>query len=69
MSNIEIIIPVKNEAINLPHALASVVDWADRVWVVDSESSDDTCAIAKAAGAKVVVQPWLGYAKQKKLGD
>ena len=65
MSNIEVIIPVKNESINLPYALASVVEWADRVWVVDSESTDDTCAIAKKAGAEVIIQSWLGYAKQK----
>ncbi len=65
MSNIEVIIPVKNEELNLPFALASVMEWADRVWVVDSESTDNTCEIAKEAGAEVVVQPWLGYAKQK----
>ncbi|MDE1038271.1 MAG: glycosyltransferase family 2 protein [Phycisphaerales bacterium] len=65
MSNIEVIIPVKNEAVNLPHALASVLQWADKVWVLDSESTDNTCEIAREAGAEVVVQPWLGYAKQK----
>ena len=65
MSNIEVIIPVKNEEKNLPFALASVMNWADKVWVVDSESTDKTCFIAKEAGAEVVVQPWLGYAKQK----
>ena len=65
MSNIEVIIPVKNEEINLPFALASVQEWADRVWVIDSESTDKTCEIAKDAGAEVVVKPWLGYAKQK----
>ena len=65
MSNIEVIIPVKNEAKNLPFALASVMEWADKVWVVDSESTDDTRDIAEKAGAEVVVQPWLGYAKQK----
>ena len=65
MSNIEVIIPVKNEEINLPFALASVQEWADRVWVIDSESTDKTCEIAKDAGAELVVKPWLGYAKQK----
>jgi len=65
VSNIEVIIPVKNEEINLPYALASVKEWADRVWVVDSESTDRTREIAKESGAQVVVQPWLGYAKQK----
>ncbi|HIN09748.1 MAG TPA: glycosyltransferase, partial [Phycisphaerales bacterium] len=52
----EVIIPVKNEEINLPHALASVKEWADRVWVVDCGSTDSTCQIAKEAGADVVVQ-------------
>ena len=65
MSNIEVIIPVKNEEINLPYALASVMEWADAVWVVDCGSTDRTCEIAKKAGAVVVEQPWLGYAKQK----
>ena len=64
-TNIEIIIPVKDEEVNLPHTLASVVTWADKVWVIDSESTDETCEIARKAGAEVVVQPWLGYAKQK----
>jgi acetyltransferase-like isoleucine patch superfamily enzyme/glycosyltransferase involved in cell wall biosynthesis len=65
LSNIEIIIPVKNEEENLPYALAGVIEWADKVWVVDSESTDNTCEIARKIGAEVVVQPWLGYAKQK----
>tara|TARA_X000001036_G_scaffold86407_3_gene78455 strand:- start:4748 stop:6019 length:1272 start_codon:yes stop_codon:yes gene_type:complete len=64
-SNIEVIIPVKDEEINLPHTLASVMEWADKVWVIDSGSTDKTREIAKAAGAHVVEQPWLGYAKQK----
>lgn len=64
-SNIEVFIPTFNEEINLPHALASVVGWADAVYVVDSNSTDRTREIAEAAGAKVVVQKWLGYAKQK----
>ena len=65
MSNIEVIIPVKNEEINLPYALASVKEWADKVWVVDCGSTDRTIEIAKEAGAVVVEQEWLGYAKQK----
>lgn len=64
-SNIEIVIPVKNEELNLPHTLESIYKWADKIWVVDSESTDKTCEIAKQYGAEVVVQPWLGYAKQK----
>lgn len=64
-SNISIVIPTFNEEINLPHALRSVVGWADAVFVVDSESKDRTREIAESMGARVVVQKWLGYAKQK----
>ncbi len=64
-SNISVLIPTFNEEVNLPHALKSVVGWADTIWVVDSESTDRTREIAKAMGAEVVVQPWLGYARQK----
>lgn len=64
-SNIEVLIPTFNEELNLPFALRSVVSWADAVYVVDSESTDRTQEIARRMGAKLVVQPWLGYAKQK----
>jgi acetyltransferase-like isoleucine patch superfamily enzyme/glycosyltransferase involved in cell wall biosynthesis len=64
-SNIEVVIPVKNEEVNLPFTLKSIYKWADKIWVVDSESTDKTREIAKEYGAEVIVQPWLGYAKQK----
>jgi glycosyltransferase involved in cell wall biosynthesis len=64
-SNIEVVIPCFNEEINLPHALRSVCEWADAVYVVDSQSTDRTREIAEQFGAKVVVQKWLGYAQQK----
>lgn len=53
-----------NEAANIDACLASVA-WADDVLVVDSGSTDDTVARAKAAGARVVVREWPGYANQK----
>ena len=64
-SNIEVFIPTLNEEKNLPFALRSVMDWADAVHVVDSGSTDRTRDIAKEMGANVVVQEWLGYARQK----
>jgi len=56
-SNVKVIIPAFNEQLNIPHALASVIDWADRVHVVDSESKDRTREIAESFGANVVVRP------------
>ena len=64
-SNIEVLILTHNEEINLTTALRSVVEWADTVYVIDSESTDRTREIAEEMGAEVIVQPWLGYAKQK----
>jgi glycosyltransferase involved in cell wall biosynthesis len=64
-SNIEVLIPTFNEEKNLPHALKSVMEWADAVHVVDSESTDRTREIAREMGANVVIQKWLGYARQK----
>jgi glycosyltransferase involved in cell wall biosynthesis len=54
----------KNEAADLSAALESVV-WADEIVVVDSESTDDTIAIARAFTERVAIRPWSGYVDQK----
>ena len=64
-SNIEVVMIVRDEEVNVPHSIGSVVGWADRVWVVDSGSTDRTCEIARSLGAEVVSKEWLGYARQK----
>ncbi|MFG0292494.1 MAG: glycosyltransferase family 2 protein [Phycisphaerales bacterium JB050] len=64
-ANIDVMILTLNEEVNLPHSLASVSEWARRVFVVDSGSTDRTHEIARSFGAEVVDRPWLGYAKQK----
>jgi glycosyltransferase involved in cell wall biosynthesis len=48
-----VIIPVRNEARNLPRCLDSLRD-AGEVFVIDSQSTDETDAIAESFGAKVV---------------
>lgn len=53
-----------NEAANLRAALASL-SWADEIIVVDSESRDDTAAIAREFTDRVIVRPWPGYVAQK----
>lgn len=50
---VTVIIPVRNEARNLPRCLAALRDVGE-IYVVDSQSSDETCSIAESSGAKVV---------------
>ena len=49
---VSVIIPVRNEAANLPRCLEALYDFAD-VYVVDSQSSDSTVEIARSYGARV----------------
>ncbi|WP_371808496.1 glycosyltransferase family 2 protein [Ruegeria sp. HKCCA6948] len=58
------IILTRDEALHIARAIASVRDIADRIMVVDSGSEDDTCQIARAAGAEVLHHPWRNYADQ-----
>jgi (heptosyl)LPS beta-1,4-glucosyltransferase len=53
-----------NEAARLKEALESVA-WADERIVVDSGSTDETLAIAKAHADRVETRAWTGYADQK----
>lgn len=62
---VSILIPIKNEAANLPRCLAAV-DWADEIFVVDSHSTDGSQAIAERAGAKVVQFDFSGTWPKKK---
>lgn len=62
---ISVLIPAKNEAANLPRCLASVA-WADEIWVVDSQSTDGTQALAEAAGASVAQFRYDGGWPKKK---
>jgi glycosyltransferase involved in cell wall biosynthesis len=62
---VSVIVPIKNEAENLPRCLASV-SWADEIFVVDSHSSDDSAQIAERHGAKVVQFDFNGTWPKKK---
>ena len=64
MPKLSVTVITKNEAADIGAALESVA-WADDIVVVDSESTDDTVAIATRHGARVFVRPWPGYVAQK----
>ncbi|EST31683.1 hypothetical protein N566_20535 [Streptomycetaceae bacterium MP113-05] len=63
---IVVAIPTKNEAENITAAVRSVVDHFETVVVVDSDSTDDTRALARTAGAEVVSYTWDGKYPKKK---
>ena len=50
---VSVIVPVRNEARNLPRCLESL-KAAGEVYVIDSNSTDETVEIARSFGAKVV---------------
>ena len=62
---LSVLVPVKNEAANLRDCLASV-SFAQEIVVVDSNSTDETQAIAEKAGARVVQFVWNGKLPRKK---
>lgn len=62
---LSIVIPIKNEAANLPRCLGSVL-WADQIFVVDSASSDSSAEIAQRHGAEVVQFHFNGIWPKKK---
>lgn len=55
-----------NEAENIRKACESLA-WADEIIVVDAGSTDNTCQIAAACGARVVNNDWPGFAAQKQF--
>ena len=62
---VSLLIPCKNEEVNLDRCIKSV-DWADEIFVVDSQSSDKTPEIAQKHGAKVVQFKYQGGWPKKK---
>lgn len=64
MPALSVILITRDEASHVRAALDSVA-WADERVVVDSGSTDETVALARAAGARVEVRDWPGYGAQR----
>jgi hypothetical protein len=65
VSAISAVLVAQNEETHIADALASVA-FCNEVVVVDSGSTDRTCEIAEAAGARVLVNaPWPGFVAQR----
>ena len=64
-ARVSVIVPVKNEAENLRRCLPALA-WADEVFVVDSQSTDETARVAREHGATVVQFHFNGTYPKKK---
>ncbi len=59
------VILTRDEARHIEACIASLVDWVDAVVVWDSGSRDETCTLARQAGALVIQRPFDNYAAQR----
>jgi len=62
---VSVIVMTKNEERNIEHCLRSLVNF-DEIFVVDSESIDRTCDVARSLGATIVQFHWNGKYPKKK---
>jgi glycosyltransferase involved in cell wall biosynthesis len=68
--SVSIILPVINEAANLPHVFATLPEWVDEVVLVDGHSTDETIAVTRRLrpDIKVVTQPGKGKGDALRAG-
>lgn len=70
MPTLSVVMIVKNESKHLADCLRSVGDLANEIIVLDSGSTDETVAIAQAAGAQVYSHTdWQGFGKQRQIAQ
>lgn len=62
---VSVLVPIRNEAGNLPRCLESI-RWADEIFVVDSQSTDGSIEMARRFGAEVVQFRFNGVWPKKK---
>jgi len=60
-----VVIITRNEEANIGRCLNSVKEIADEIVILDSFSTDRTCAIAEEMGARVFQQEFAGHIQQK----
>lgn len=63
--SVSVLIPVKNEGQNIRRCL-SALTWANEIWVVDSNSTDDTLLVASEFQCKIAQFDFNGIWPKKK---
>ncbi|HTU75315.1 MAG TPA: glycosyltransferase family 2 protein [Trebonia sp.] len=67
---VSVVIPAKNESLNLPHVFDTLPSWVDEVVFVDGKSTDDSIAVVKRIwpAAKIVRQQGQGKGEALRAG-
>lgn len=68
MNAISAVVITYNEANVLPRCLESLRGIVDEIVIVDAESNDNTVALSREMGARVIIMPWKGYGANKNTG-
>jgi glycosyltransferase involved in cell wall biosynthesis len=66
VENLSVCITTWNSSHTLAACLESV-KWADEIVVLDSNSTDDTLAVAARYGCRTLQHPFQGYGRQKQM--
>lgn len=64
---VTVVIAAKDAGAHIRDCVASVVDWAGEVLVVENDSADDTVALARQAGATVFSHPFRTIGAQRNV--
>src|SRR4051812_49538442 len=64
---VSVLILTFNEAENLPTCLEAL-SWCDDIVVLDSGSTDETVAVSRSYGARVLIRPFATFADQRNWG-
>lgn len=64
MVDLSVIILTHNESLHIERCIKSLQQVTDKIFIVDSFSTDNTTSIATNLGAVVVQNPWVSYAFQ-----
>jgi glycosyltransferase involved in cell wall biosynthesis len=68
MNDVSVIILTHNEEKHIERCIRSLLLFTDKIFIVDSGSTDRSVEIAESLGAKVTHNPWVTYAVQFNFG-
>lgn len=67
-SNLSIVILTYNEEMHIKRCIESLTHISSKIYIIDSQSTDNTVEIAESLGAQVYQNPWKNYAAQFQWG-